>query len=182
MGATVTDAASGPHGNGHRPEPPDGWPARADAASEPDAGTRAEAIDAAARFFAAIAAQDHDALWHEFSEDARAYVINLAVERGMDFDFGSRLREGTAGQEEFDDYARDLLAGIRADLGDLDFERLTYEVAVEPSAPDKLRVTYLVALGEALGQGPSAIPAGSLLMSYDGARWRVDRLIPKPGE
>lgn len=182
MGATVSDTTGGPQGNGHRPQPPATWPAGPDAPSEPDADTGAEAIAAAARFFAAIAAQDHRGLWHEFSEDARAYVINLALERGMDFDFASRLREGTAGEEEFDDYARDLLAGIRADIGNLDFERLTYEVDVDPSAPDKLRVRYLVALDDTLGQGPSAIPAGSLRMSYDGVRWRVERLIPKPGE
>lgn len=183
MGATVIDAGHSPGGNGQRPDdrrgadPADG----ADALPEPDDEASAAAVAAAERFFAALAAWDHRALWEEFSEDARAYVINLALERGMDFDFAGRLREGTAGEEEFDEYARDLLAGIRADLGDVASSQLQFEAAAEPSAPDKLRITYLVAMSGALGDVPAAIPAGSLLMSHDGGRWRVDRLIPKPG-
>jgi hypothetical protein len=178
MGATVSNTANGYSGNGQGPERPDVVPG---AAGEPDEETKTEAIATASRFFAALGAQDHRALWEEFSEDARAYVINLALERGLDFDFASRLREGTAGDEEFDEYARDLVAGLRADVGNLDFDQLTYEVALEPSEPDKLRVTYLVVMKGTIGDVPSAIPAGSLVLSHDGTRWRVERLIPKPG-
>jgi hypothetical protein len=99
----------------------------------------------------------------------------------MDFDFASRLREGTAGEEEFDDYAQDLLTGMRHDIGNLDFAQLAFQATAEPTAPDQVRVTYLVQMSEAIGDMRSAIPAGSLLLSYDGEQWKVDRLVPKPG-
>lgn len=168
-----------PSGNGHRPDPP-GNMEQAEA-QDPAEEASAGAIAAAERFFSAIATNDHRAMWAELSDDARNYVINLALERGMDFDFASRLRDGTAGEEEFDEYTRDLLSGLRADIGDLDFSQLAFEATAEPHAPDQVRVTYLIQMREAIGELQSAIPAGSLLMAYDGIQWKVERLVPKPG-
>lgn len=168
-----------PSGNGHRPEPPSDM--EQTAATDPAEDASAGAIAAAERFFSAIATKDHRAMWAELSDDARNYVVNLALERGMDFDFAGRLRDGTAGEEEFDEYTRDLLWGIRADIGELDFSRLAFEATAEPHAPDQVRVTYLVQMSEAIGDVQSAIPAGSLVMTYDGVQWKVERVVPKPG-
>lgn len=180
MGATVSSNGQDPSGNGRRPEPPGGAdPADPEARAADEAGS--EAIAAAGRFFSAIADSDHRALWAELGEDARNYVINLALERGMDFDFASRLRDGTAGEEEFDEYTRDLLSGLRSDISNVDLSRLAFEATVDPHAPDQVRVTYLVQMSEAIGDVRSAIPAGSLLMAHDGAQWKVERLVPRPG-
>lgn len=166
-----------PGGNGQRPQPD------ADPAGEavPEDEATAQALAAAERFFQAIAAGDNRALWDSFSEDARAYVVNIALERGMDMDFASRLRDGTAGDAEFDEYTSDLLAGVRADIGNLDYANLAFEAAADPHAPEQLRVTYLVQMSEAIGGVQTAIPAGSLLMTEDRGEWKVQRLVPKPG-
>lgn len=172
MAAAMSD---GPAGNGQHPVG-DG-----EVAPEPDEAASAAARAAAERFFRALAEGDNRTLWELFSEDARAYVINIALERGMDMDFASRLRDGTAGDVEFDDYTQDLLTGIRADVGNIATDNLQFEASVDPASPDRLVVRYLVQMSESIGGVYTAIPAGSLLMTEDSGQWKVQRLIPKPG-
>ena len=138
-------------------------------------------LDAAELLLLAIATGDHRALWDMLSEGARAYVLNIAVERGMDFDLGSRIRQGTASDAELDDYLTDLLEGIRRDLKGVDLSRLAFESKAEPHAPMQVRVTYFLQMEAAIGDIRPAIPAGSLIMIYEGGAWKVERLIPKPG-
>lgn len=131
-------------------------------------------------FFAAVSDGDGRRLWELLSEDARAYVLNIAIEGGMDFDRGSRLRQGTASEEEWDEYLTALVGGIQRDLRGVDLERLTFELRREPEVPSVIRVHYLVEVGSGDGSG-HRIPAGSLRMVREGGAWRVLRLVPKPG-
>lgn len=138
-------------------------------------------LASAERFFLAVAQGDHRRLWELLSDDARAYVVNVAMERGLDFDVASRIRSGNASDEEVDDYLGNLLEGIRRDLRGVDLQRLAFESTAEAHAPMQVRVTYLVEMEAAIGDLRPAIPAGSLIMAYEDDDWKVDRLIPKPG-
>jgi hypothetical protein len=140
-----------------------------------------EPLKAAERFFQALVRGDARGLWESFGEQARAYVLNIGLTRGMDFDLNSRLRQGTATDEEFEEFLGDFLEGVRRDLRGVDIHRLGFESEVEPEAPMLVRVTYLVTLGE-LGVGiATAVPAGSLIMVLEDGDWKVERILPRPG-
>lgn len=146
-----------------------------------DEETRRGAVEAAERFFAAVGEHDLRGFWEMMSDGARAYVLELALDRGMEFDLNSRLRQGTATDEEFDTYLDELLEGIKRDLRGLDLQRLAFEAAPEPEVPGKVRVTYSTRMDAMLGDVQPTLPAGSLMMTEEGGEWKVDRLIPKPG-
>lgn len=146
-----------------------------------DEETRSRVIEAAEHFFAAVRDHDLRGFWGLMSEGAKAYVLELALDRGMEFDLNSRLRQGTATDEEFDTYLDELLEGIKKDLRELDFHRLAFEAAPEPDVPGKVRVTYLTRMDAMLGDVQPTLPAGSLVMAEDDSEWKVDRLIPTHG-
>lgn len=147
----------------------------------PEEESSQEVLAAAERFFEALANGDGRALWAVMSDDARAYVLNIAVERSMEFDLYSRLRDGTASEEEVDSYLADLLEGIRADLQGVKLDRLAFESAAEPESPMRMRVTYLMRMDATIGGVETAIPAGSLIMVHEDGEWKMDRLVPRPG-
>lgn len=141
----------------------------------------AEAQAGAEQFLAAIEKGDHQGVWDHFSENAQAYVLNRAVDRGMDFDLMSALRQGTASDEELDTYHQELLEGLRRDLRGVDFGRLKYEARPEPETTRQIRVVYLLEMEMAIGDQRPSIPAGSVIMTAQAGSWKVERLIPKPG-
>lgn len=138
------------------------------------------ACAAAEEFLGAVRDSDGAKLWSLLSEDARNYVLSIGMQRGMAFDFVSRLRQGTAEPKEFDDYTSDLVEGIRRDLQGVDFDRLRFEAAVERPDPLRVKVTYLVALAEGIAGADTAVPAGSVLVSPYEDGWRIERLVPRP--
>lgn len=140
-----------------------------------------EARDVGGRFLAAIRDHEPRAVWELMSEDARSYVLNLAVERGMDFDLGSALRQGTASDEDLDTYLEELTEGLRRDLKGVNLDNLLFEAEPHPHSIGHIRVTYLVEVEMAIGDVRPTIPAGSLDMVQDDEQWRVQRLVPKPG-
>lgn len=146
-----------------------------------DSDDLAEAQAAAERFLAAIDKADHRGVWEQFSENAQAYVLNRAVDRGMDFDLMSSIRDGTASEEDLDTYYQELLEGLRRDLRGVDFSRLKYEASPEPETTRQVRVVYLLEMDMAIGDQRPSIPAGSVLMAPQGESWKVERLIPRPG-
>lgn len=167
----MSEAEDQGHSGVPRGSSPDGRPL-----SEEEANAVEKAADT---FFGAIADGDPDGLWEAFTEDARAYVLNLAIEQGLDFDVGTAIRDGTARPEDREEYLANLLEGIRHDLRGVDLDNLTYEMAREPET-DKIRLSFMVQVGVG-PQGGHRIPAGSLLMAREGGIWKVDRLIPRPG-
>lgn len=142
----------------------------------------ADAQAAAERFLTAVDKSDHRAVWEYFSENARAYVLNRAVDRGMDFDLMSSIRDGSADEDDLDTYYQELLEGLRRDLRGVEIGRLKYEATPEPeSTTRQVRVTYLLEMDVAIGDQRPSIPAGSVIMAAEQGDWKVDRLIPKPG-
>lgn len=112
-----------------------------------------------------------------FSGSAQAYIINLGIQRGMDFDLASRLRSGVATTEETDEFLGDLLAGLQRDLVGIDLTRVAFESKASPEAPMQVRVNLLVQLGPELNALQTAIPAGSIVLSLEDEVWRVERLL-----
>lgn len=143
----------------------------------------AEAQAAAERFLAAIDKSDHRGVWDLFSEIAQAFVLNRAVDRGMDFDLMSGIRDGTAPDEDVDRYLEELLEGLRRDLRGVDIGRLIFEAKPEAeSTTRQVRVVYLLEMDMAIGDQRPSIPAGSVIVApQDDGTWKIDRLIPRPG-
>ncbi len=151
--------------------------------------TTDEPVGALKRLFFGVATSDGEAVWEELSSTARAYVLNVAVQQGMDFELGSRLRRETASDAEFAAYLENLAWGLARDLDGIELSHLDYEA--DPEADGRVRVRYLVPLDLAItprgGEGPAsrpraaAIPAGSAILVAEDGRWRVERLVPRPG-
>jgi hypothetical protein len=141
------------------------------------------AVAVVKRFFFAVSIGDGEALWEELGEQARAYVLNVAVQQGMDFELGSRLRLGTAEPTEWEDYLANLVWGVQRDTDGIDLANLAYEgEAIENG---QVRVRYAVPLGLVLPGGTAGgttptIPAGSVITEQENGRWRVQRLVPRP--
>lgn len=164
----------------HEARRPIGTPPGSSPNGRPIPDEDAAAIRVAAdRFFDAVRRRDGDALWEAFSEGARAFVLNKAMEQGLDFDLATGLRDGTASEEERARYLANLVEGIRTDLRGVDLDNLTYELSREPES-DQVRVRYLVEVA-AGPDGGHRIPAGSLLVVAEEEGWRVHRVIPRPG-
>lgn len=149
------------------------------------------AIAAVKRFFFAVTIGDGEAVWDELGEQARAYVLNLAVRQGMDFELGSRLRHGQASPEEQAEYLANLVRGLQRDTEGIDLASLAYEAEVVEGGPtpaDRVRVRYAVPLGLTLParprtpDGQATIPAGSVIVAREQGHWRIERLIPRPGQ
>lgn len=149
---------------------------------EPEEEASEGALSAAEEFFSAIHRGDARDLWDLFSEQAQAFILNKGHERGMDFDLSSRLRAGTASEDETNEFLSDVLAGIQSDLRGIDFARLAFDSKAEPEAPMQVRVNYLVQVGPAIQDLATAIPAGSVVLSLQPDGWRIERLIPRPGK
>jgi hypothetical protein len=159
------------------PEPPEGT----DSDLEPMEEASEGALQTAEQFLLTVAAGDARKMWDLFSETAQAYIIGLGHERGMEFDLASRLRTGSASEEEWNTFLTTLFRSIQHDLSGLDFSRLIFESKAEPEAPMQVRVNYLVRLGPEMEGMQTAIPAGSLLLSFQYDQWKVERVIPRPG-
>lgn len=152
------------------------WPATSPGPEDLSAATAQ-----AERFLQALDAGDRHAVWDLFSENAQAYVLNRAVDRGMDFDLMSAIRQRTATEEQFDSYLEDLLDGLRRDLKGVEVARLRYEAKAVGEPAGHVQVTYLLEMDVAIGDQRPSIPAGSVMMAREGDTWKVDRLIPRPG-
>ena len=160
--------------SGNFPLPPDPGLSPMEMASD-------EPLKAAERFFLALAAGDGRGLWDCFGEQARAFVLNVGLQRGMDFDLNSRLRQGTATELELEEFIGDFLQGVRRDLRGVDIQRVAFESQVEPETTLRVRVTYLVTLGDPGAALTAAVPAGSLIMVLENGDWKVERIITRPG-
>lgn len=150
---------------------PDGW-------LEPEEIASQGVLAVAERFIGAIATGDTYGVWSLFSTAAQAYIINLGVQRGMDFDLGSRLRAGIATSDETDAFLGDLHLGLQRDLAGVDVSRVAFESTAAPEAPMQVRVNLLVQLGPDSTDLQTAIPAGAIVLSLENEMWRVERLVP----
>ncbi len=147
---------------------------------EPEEIASEGALTAAEVWLGAIAAGDAETVWDLFSDTAQAFIINLGLERGMDFDVASRLRAGVATTDEREDFLADLLSGLQRDLAGIDFSRLAFESKAELESPMQVRVNYLVQLGPEVAELQAAIPAGAIVLTLQDDLWRVERLVPGP--
>jgi hypothetical protein len=147
----------------------------------PEEDASSAALAAAERFFMSVLYGDRQALWDLFSAGARQFIVRRGVERGLDPGLGASVSSGQIGGEAAAAFLADLLAGIRKDLEHVDLSDLAFDSVAEPHAPLQVRVTYLQTLGTTTGPAISAFPAGSLLMILEDDRWKVERLVPRPG-
>ncbi len=136
------------------------------------------ALETAQEFVAAIAWGEHYRIWELLGPAGRTTVLRVATNRGMDALLAARLREATATADERDQFLADLVNGLRTDLAGTDLDTLEYRVDAYAATPGRVRVVMISPLPEPLEGG---LPVGSLELARDDTRWRVERLVPRPG-
>jgi hypothetical protein len=139
------------------------------------------ALEVAREFVDAVVWGEHRKVWMLMGIEARTTVLKVAADRGMDEALVARLRDGTAGDAERDEFLMDLIAGLRADLAGNDLDALEYEEDAEPPEPGRARVVISVPV--AIGFGGN-LPVGSVELAEEAStngesEWRVQRLIPQ---
>lgn len=137
----------------------------------------ADATLVAQTFVEAIAWGEHRRVWDLLAPDGRKVVLRVAVKNGMDEALAARLRDGTAGPGETEDFLGELLNGLRADLAGNDLDSLEY-VADDDASPDRVRVMMTAPVPPLLG--PVGLPVGSIELARHDGQWLVERLTPRP--
>lgn len=140
----------------------------------------AAAAAVARRFIDAIAWGEHHTVWDLLSTGGRETVLRIAMTRGMDADLAARLGVGQAAAGERDEFLKDLVNGLRADLVGTDLDSLLYDED-SGSAAQRATVVMSAPLVAALGAG-RGLPVGSVELVRDGGGWRVERMRPRPGD
>lgn len=148
------------------------------APAAPAAGAHGREIETARSFIDAVVWGEHHKVWDMLGSDGRAVVLRVATSKGMDEALAARLRDGTAAGAEREEFLRDLVNGLRADLAGIDVDHLEYELDETPSEPGRARVVALVPtpVPELLGAG---LPVATIELSEDGEGWRVERIVPR---
>ena len=132
------------------------------------------AIATAQAFVDAVAWGEHTTVWSLLSSEARGAVLDLATRRGMDALLAARLREGTAADNERDEFLADLLGGLRTELAGVDYEQLRCKPGpAGTTVAGSLLVRLLIDVPSELGD---AVPVGSIEVVAEGGRWVVVRL------
>ena len=145
--------------------------------SEP-AASDSGAISAARVFIEAIAWGEHRRVWDLLGPEGRKTVLRVAVKNGMDEALAARLRSGTAGSAESEEFLGELLNGLRADLAGNDLDTLEYS---EDGGHDGETVRVLLTAPVPPLLGPVGLPVGSVELAELDGQWRVERLTPRPG-
>lgn len=142
-----------------------------EATASPDATTTAQ------MFIEAVAWGEHRKVWELLGAEGRKTVLRVAVKNGMDEALSARLRDGTAGPTESEEFLSELVDGLRADLAGNNLDELEY-AADEEHAPGQVRVLLTAPLPPLLG--PVGLPVGSMELSLVDGTWVVERLNPRP--
>lgn len=138
----------------------------------------ADPVATARAFLDAVAWAEHTTLWALFSPGARVAVLDLATRRGMDPLLAARLREGTAGGDERDDFLADLLHGLRAELLGVDLDALRCVLgAGGTTVPGSVLVHLVTDVPAELGD---AVPVGRVELVRTGGRWSIVRFDGAP--
>lgn len=146
--------------------------------TSPDVAGGGDAAIAAQTFVEAIAWGEHRTVWELLGPEGRKTVLRVAVKNGMDDALAARLRDGTAGPTESEDFLGELVDGLRADLAGNNLDDLEYS-ADEEHAPGEVRVVLTAPIPPLLGS--VGLPVGSLELSFIDGTWLVERLTPRPG-
>ena len=142
--------------------------------------TPEQATDVARTFVEAIAWGEHRKIWELLGPEGRKIVLRVAVNNGMDDALAARLRDGTSGPSETEEFLTELLSGLRADLAGNDLDSLEYTTDDEVEAkPGHVRVLLSAPVPPLLG--PTGLPVGSIELAEHEGTWRVERLTPRPG-
>ena len=132
------------------------------------------AIATAHAFVDAVAWGEHTTVWELLAPEARVALLEVATRRGMDALLAARLREGTAGDDERDEFLADLLHGLRAELAGVDIDELRCALGEGgTTVEDSVLVHLLVDVPTELGD---AVPVGSVELVAEAGRWLVIRL------
>ncbi len=134
------------------------------------------AVASASAFVDAIVWGEHITVWELLSTSGRDAVLSVAIENGLDRVAAARIRDDLADPVALEDFLRQLLGGLRRDLRSVELDEISVD-AESASLESEVARVALVAPSRIPGTGPW--PAGTVVLSLDSGRWRVDRLEPR---
>ena len=143
----------------------------------PEVAGAEDATRTAQAFIEAIAWGEHRKVWELLGPEGRKTVLRVAVRNGMDEALSARLRDGTAGPTESEEFLAELVDGLRADLAGNNLDDLEYAADAE-HAPGQVRVVLTAPIPPLLG--PVGLPVGSVELAHIDNSWVVERLTPRP--
>ena len=146
-------------------------------AADPGIAGAGDATVAAKTFIDAVAWGEHRKVWEMLGPEGRKTVLRIAVKNGMDEPMAARLRDGTAGATESEEFLGELVDGLRADLAGNNLDDLEYAADAE-HGPGQVRVVLTAPVPPLLG--PVGLPVGSLELACSDGAWVVERLTPRP--
>lgn len=138
-------------------------------------------VEVAASFLQAIFEGDPGVLWASFSVEARSFVVARGVRRGMPFELGQALLDGSADILDEVEFLADLLGGIEKDLATVDLGRILVSHVTEVIAEHKVRIRFSEKFVVEVGPPLEPLPVGSLELVEESETWKIDRLVPHPG-
>ena len=131
-------------------------------------------VDVARRFVDAVAWGEHTTVWELLSSHARLAVLDVAERRGLDPRRAARLREGTAADDERDEFLADLVHGLQSELVGFDFDAVDYaHVGNGATVAGSILVDLLTELPAALG---AAVSVATVELVEEDGRCAVVRL------
>lgn len=134
-------------------------------------------VEVARAFVGAITWGEHRRIWDLLGQEGRRTVLRVAVKRGMDDGLAARLEAGGATTKESDTFLGELVNGLRADLAGSDLDSLGYNDDVLGAEDGRAWILLTAPMPQALG---GAVPVGTVELSLEEGRWRVERLRPRP--
>ncbi len=133
------------------------------------------------QLFAALRAGDAAAVWELFASEARSFIVNRGVRKGMAAEFGAAVLSGTADPRELAHFLDDLLAGLHRDLERVNLERVVVADQTEPLEGGAVKVQYLERFVVPVGPPLDPLPVGSVELIVEDGTWKVRKIVPRPG-
>lgn len=145
-------------------------------ATDPPSTPRAAAV----AFFDAVRAGSARAIWETFSTEARSFIVERGLRRGLAPGLAESILRGETDHPQMEQFLEDVKAGIGKDLESV---RMHLVELGEPEmdADERARIRYFERFEIPVGPPLDPLPVGSVHLVTEDGQWRVDRLVPRPG-
>ncbi|NND03899.1 MAG: hypothetical protein HKN91_14050 [Acidimicrobiia bacterium] len=138
------------------------------------------AEEAADSFLRAVRTGDDVLLWSLFSTQARQFIVERARRKGLTSETAADLLSDAADEDVRRGFIADLMAGVTKDLENVRVERI--RLGDSRNEADSVTIDIVEVLVTGVGPELPPLPVASLVLSLEETSWRVDRLIPRPGQ
>lgn len=137
-------------------------------------------VSAATRFFEALRSGIARDIWQSFSHEARTFIVERGVRRGLGPTLAEAILSNRADSELMADFLDDVRAGLERDLESVRLELVEFGPAMTVDE-GRTRVVYFERFDIPFGPPLDPLPVGSVYLTAEDGGWKIDRLVPRPG-